>query len=77
MTAVVVTKKADVGFAYGAGLEFALNETRTIRLDLGFRGVYGFLDIQPATGVNSREFNVIGSNNIKTYSGVIGISFLF
>lgn len=77
LTAVVVTKKADVGFAYGAGLEFALNELRTIRLDIGFRGVYGLLDIQPTTGIDSRSFNIIGSNNIKTYSGVIGISFLF
>lgn len=78
MQAIVVMKKADVGFAYGAGLEFALNETRTIRLDFGFRGVFGFLDIsQPTTGTNTRTFNVIDRNNIKTYSAYTGIAFLF
>jgi opacity protein-like surface antigen len=79
MQAIAVMKKGDVGFAYGAGLEFALNETRTIRLDLGFRGVFGFLDIQQpsTTGTNSKSFNVIDHNNIKTYSGLVGLTFLF
>jgi hypothetical protein len=78
MQATVVLKKGDVGFAYGAGLEFALNETRTIRLDIGFRGVLGFLDIsQPAKAPNSRSFNTIDHNNIKTYSAFAGLAFLF
>jgi hypothetical protein len=79
MNAVIVTKKGDVGFAYGAGLEFALNQTRTIRLDLGFRGVFGFLDIQGTTpsGTNTRSYNVIDHNNIETYSGLAGLTFLF
>lgn len=77
MVAVLGVKKGDVGFAYGAGLEFMLNETRTIRLDLGFRGVFGFLDIQQAPGTNTKTFNVIDHNNIQTYSGYVGFSFLF
>jgi opacity protein-like surface antigen len=78
LQATVLTKKGDVGFCYGAGLEFALNETRTIRLDLGFRGVFGFLDIQrPSSGTNTRSFNVIDHTNIKTYSGLAGLTFLF
>jgi len=40
--AVLVAKKGDLGFAYGAGLEFALNPSHTFHLNLGFRGVYGF-----------------------------------
>lgn len=78
ITTIVAVKKGDVGFAYGAGLEFMLNDTRTIRLDLGFRGVFGFLDIQePATGVNTKSYNVINHTNIKTYSAFAGFSFLF
>ncbi len=78
ITTIVAVKKGDVGFAYGAGLEFMLNQTRTIRLDLGFRGVYGFLDIQqPIADANTRSFNAINHTNIKTYSGFAGISFLF
>lgn len=41
LTTVLTTKQTDIGIAYGAGLEFALNPTQTIRLDLGYRGVYG------------------------------------
>jgi len=41
LTTVLTTKQTDVGVAYGAGLEFLLNESRTIRLDVGYRGVYG------------------------------------
>ncbi len=41
LTTVLTTKQTDIGVAYGAGLEFLLNETRTIRLDAGYRGVYG------------------------------------
>jgi hypothetical protein len=77
LQAVVALKKGDVGFAYGAGLEFALNETRTIRLDVGFRGVFGFMDIRETETRDGRTFNVMDRNNIKTYSGYTGITFLF
>jgi opacity protein-like surface antigen len=42
LTTVLTTKQTDVGVAYGAGLEFLLNTSRTIRLDAGYRGVYGY-----------------------------------
>ncbi|HLG04357.1 MAG TPA: porin family protein [Bacteroidia bacterium] len=78
MQAIVVMRKGDVGFAYGAGLEFALNEVRTIRLDIGFRGVLGFLDIRdPDPQPDSRTYNVIDNNNVKTYSAYVGFAFLF
>lgn len=41
LNAVIAVKEGDVGLAYGAGLEFALNKAHTFRLDLGFRGFYG------------------------------------
>ncbi len=80
MQATLVLKKGNLGFAYGAGLEFALNERRSVRLDLGFRGVYGFVDIaQPKTGTDpeSREFNVAEGTKIQTYSAFVGVTWLF
>lgn len=38
---VLTTKQSDFGLAYGAGLGFTLNEDKTIRFDLGYRGIYG------------------------------------
>jgi len=38
---VLSTKQSDIGIAFGSGLGFALNTARTIRLDIGYRGVYG------------------------------------
>lgn len=38
---VLTTKRTDFGVAYGVGLEFALNSEKTIRFDVGYRGVYG------------------------------------
>jgi len=38
---VLSTKQSDIGIAFGSGLGFTLNTERTIRLDIGYRGVYG------------------------------------
>lgn len=77
--ATLLLRKGDIGFAYGAGLEFCLNEKRTIRLDIGFRGVYGFLKMaeEPEQTGTSSRYNVMGDNTVKTYSAYTGISFLF
>jgi len=79
MVATLVLRKGDLGFAYGAGVEFALNERRSVRLDLGFRGVYGFLTIADQTGTNpeAKEFNVADGTTIKTYSAYAGLTWLF
>jgi opacity protein-like surface antigen len=75
---VLAIKKSDFGFAYGAGLGFILNKSHTVRLDLGFRGVYGFVNIS-----NTSDNTTTGSHYIldravvKTYSGYIGFTFLF
>jgi len=78
LTTVLAIKKSDFGFAYGAGLEFMLNTTRTIRLDLGFRGVYGFVNIsntsQPSS---SNSIYILDRATVRTYSGYLGITLLF
>ena len=43
--AVLAVKQGDVGLAYGAGFGIALNPEHTIRLDFGFRGVYGLVNM--------------------------------
>jgi hypothetical protein len=77
--ATVGAKAGDVGAAYGAGLEFSLNDAHTIRLDLGFRGYYGFVDMsadQTSSG-STDTYNVLLSASRKSYAGYIGIAFMF
>ncbi|MFL5764131.1 MAG: porin family protein [Bacteroidia bacterium] len=76
--AVLAVKKGDLGLAYGAGIEFALNPPRTVRLDLGFRGVYGLIDISDKSATKATDsYLILDRTHIETYSGYIGLSFLF
>lgn len=75
--AVLVVKKGDLGFAYGAGLDFGINAKKTIRLGIGFRGVFGLLDISDDSQTTSGEsYMILDKSKVKTYSGYIGLSFL-
>lgn len=74
--AVVAVKKRDVGIAYGFGLEFALNNNHTIRLDCGYRGFYGLVDMDESTA-NTNNYNIIVKTSRKTNSAYIGLAFLF
>ncbi len=76
LQAVVAVRQGDIGFAYGAGLEFALNKNHTCRLDVGYRGFYGILDMN-AKSTGSDSFNVIIKTSRKTNGAYIGITFLF
>jgi hypothetical protein len=78
VTAVVAVKKGNLGFAYGAGVDFGVNEAHTLRIGLGFRGVFGLIDISESSGTTETdEYYVLAKNNLKTYSAYIGISYLF
>jgi hypothetical protein len=75
---VLEVKKGDVGLAYGAGIDFALNDKRTTRLGLGFRGVYGLIDISDNSSTTSNNsYYLFDRTHITTYSAYIGLSFLF
>ncbi|MGZ4033998.1 MAG: porin family protein [Bacteroidia bacterium] len=76
LRAVVSMKHGDVGFAYGAGLEVALNPEHTFRLDLGFRGFYGLVNMN-STASGKDTYNVIVEASRKTYGGYIGLTLLF
>ncbi len=76
--AVVSVKSGDLGFAYGAGLDFGLGTANSIRLSLGFRGVYGLLDISDKSQtITTDQYYVLDRAHIKTYSGYVGLTFNF
>jgi hypothetical protein len=79
VTYVLATKNNDIGFAYGAGLGFMMNEIETIRMDIGFRGVYGLMNVNRSTTPKSDDENVyiVESMKIRTAAIYMGISFLF
>jgi len=76
--AVLAVKTGDIGFAYGAGVDFGLNPSQTFRLGVGFRGVYGLFDISDDSGsLTDDSFFVLEKTHVKTYSGYLGFSLLF
>ena len=76
--AILSVKKGDLGFAYGAGLDFGINRSRNARLGFGFRGVYGLFDISDNSKTDSTNgYYLLDRTHIKTYSGYIGLSILF
>lgn len=75
---VLTTKKSDFGFAYGAGLEFVLNKNKTIRMDLGFRGVYGFVNISNTSQTQETDsYYILDRATIRTNAGYVGLTVLF
>jgi len=76
--AVLSVKKGDLGFAYGAGFDFGLNAAKTFRFGIGFRGVYGLVDISDnSNNIDSGSYYVLDKAHVKTYSVYLGVSFLF
>lgn len=78
LKATIGVKQGDVGFAYGTGLEIALNKAHTFRLDLGFRGFYGFVDMSSSqSSSNPDTYNILVKASRKTYAGYLGLTFCF
>lgn len=76
--ALVSVKKGDLGLAYGAGVDFALSPSGLFRLGLGFRGVYGLLDISDNNSSTTTDsYYVLDRTHMKTYSLYTGLSLLF
>lgn len=78
VTYVLATKKGDFGFAYGAGLGFILNEAKSVRLDVGFRGVYGFVNISDSNNPPQGDaVFILDRAKVRTAAGYLGVTFLF
>lgn len=74
----VNVKKGDLGVAYGAGIDFGLDQENMVRLGLGFRGVYGLLDISDDSNTQTNDnYYVLDRTHIKTYAVYMGLSVLF
>lgn len=76
--AILAVKKNDFGLAYGAGLDIGLNPSHTVRLGLGYRGVYGLVDISDDSGTLVNEsYYILDRTKVKTDAVYVGFSFLF
>lgn len=72
LNATVAMKKGDVGFAYGAGLGIG---NHNVRLDLGYRGFFGFVKMNDTAGEGS--YNVVVNASRQSHGAYIGLTFLF
>jgi hypothetical protein len=76
--ATVAAKAGDAGMAYGVGAEIGLNKEHTLRLDVGFRGYYGLIDVSAGqTSSNPDTYNVLLKAARKSYAGYIGLAYMF
>lgn len=76
VNAVLAVKSGDIGFAYGAGLDFMLGEV--VKLSIGFRGVRGLVDISDnSQNITTNEYYVLDRAHVNTYSGYAGVAFCF
>jgi hypothetical protein len=78
LNARIAVKSGDVGFAYGAGLDFGMGTSGRTRLSLGFRGVYGLVDVSDnSNNLETSDYYVLDKSHVKTYAGYIGLTFGF
>jgi hypothetical protein len=72
--AVLAVKRGDIGFAYGVGVDFGSE----VKFSVGFRGVYGLVDISDRSrNITTSEYYILDRAHVRTYSGYVGLSFLF
>jgi len=73
--AVLAVKQGDLGVAYGAGIDFG---GRDVRFGLGFRGVYGLLDVSDKSkSKTTGDYYILDRAHVKTYAGYVGVSVMF
>ena len=78
LTTVLATKQSDFGLAYGLGLGIMLNDKHTIRFDIGYRGIYGLVNISNTGQTSSNNsVNILDRANVRTNSAYLGFSLLF
>ena len=76
-TAILSVKKGDLGFAYGAGVDFGLIPSGAFRVGFGFRGVYGLLDISDRSKTTTTDsYYLLDRTHVKSYAAYVGLSFL-
>jgi len=74
---VVSAKAGDVGFAYGAGLQFGLGSEHRTKLDIGFRGVTGLIDVSDkSSSQTTDDYYILDRTKVQTYAGYVGLTYL-
>jgi opacity protein-like surface antigen len=74
--AVLKVKTSDVGLAFGAGLDF--NIANAITLNVGYRGVYGLLDISDKSATTTtNQYYILDRSHVQTHSAYAGLNILF
>lgn len=75
---ILSVKKNDIGFAYGAGVDFGLNPAHNLRLGLGYRGVISLLNINDNSNTATTDsYYLLDRSHLKTNAIYFGLSFLF
>ena len=74
--AVLPIMKGDVGVAYGAGIDFRLNSSRTFRLSIGFRNIYSLVDIS-SNRLAVDSYYILDRTHLNLYSAYAKLLFLF
>ena len=63
---------------HSPGFCFGIAAAGMLRLGLGFRGVIGLIDISDNSGsVTTNSYYILDRTHIKSYSGYVGVSYLF
>ncbi len=76
--AMISIKAGDLGLAYGAGIDLGINEARTFRVGIGYRGVRGLFDISDNSQTSvTNSFYILDRTHLATHAGYIGISYMF
>ena len=74
--AIIRVKPMDLGVAYGAGLDFGLGEERNVHFNIGYRGVYGLVDISDnKIDVGDGQYYVLQKSRVKTHGVYLGFMF--
>lgn len=76
LQAELAVKQGDVGLAYGAGFGIALNKAQNLRLDFGFRGMFGLVNMDGTT-TSDNSYNILVRGSRKAYGGYLGVAYLF
>lgn len=77
LTTVFAANNTDVGLAYGLGLGIMLNQTHSIRFDVGYRGILGFMNISNTSNGTTGTAFILDKATVRTNAAYVGLSLLF
>jgi hypothetical protein len=74
--AVLAVKPGDLGLAYGLGLDFNLGPNSNTKLSIGYRGVFGLIDISDdSNNQTTNSYYILSRSHVRTYAAYLGLTF--